>query len=449
MEQTTPHPRSTPITMTDSDIAIRVENLSKRYRLGADAPYYRMTEAVAGLPRLARRTARRLTRSAATAVAPEKKPAHNPRPDLWALKDVSFEVKKGEVLGIIGRNGAGKSTLLKILSRITEPTHGRATLKGRVGSLLEVGTGFHPELTGRENIYLNGAVLGMSRREVNARFNDIVDFSELADFLDTPVKRYSTGMVTRLGFAVAAHLQPEILIVDEVLAVGDAQFQKKCLGKMDDVAKSGRTVLFVSHNMAAVEALCGRAVLLSSGQVICEGETSNSIEQYREAALTDHSSARITHSDNSPVRIVSSRVFGLLDSQRPTSPMTGQPLSVELDYQLMQTAPIDRVRVRLQLFSRTQQLLFTLDTKLTNSPLHLCSPEGIIRCNLDMLPVTAGKYIFALYVWIGETQVISADYCTDVFVQSSDFYKSGRVPDAKRYGPILVKHNWSAAALGQ
>ena len=200
----------------------------------------------------------------------------------WALKDVSFKVNQGDRIGIIGRNGAGKSTLLKILSRITEPTTGSIRIKGRVASLLEVGTGFHPELTGRENIFLNGAILGMQREEIRRKFDEIVDFSEIEKFLDTPVKRYSSGMYVRLAFAVAAHLEPEILIVDEVLAVGDAQFQKKCLGKMDDVGREGRTVLFVSHNMQAIKALCNRAVLLQKGEVISDNSANGAIAKYLE-----------------------------------------------------------------------------------------------------------------------------------------------------------------------
>ncbi|OGV67825.1 MAG: hypothetical protein A2283_22305 [Lentisphaerae bacterium RIFOXYA12_FULL_48_11] len=203
------------------------------------------------------------------------------RDELWALKDISFEVKRGEVLGIIGRNGAGKSTLLKILSRITEPTSGRAVMRGRVGSLLEVGTGFHPELTGRENIFLNGAILGMRKKEIESKFDEIVAFAEVERFIDTPVKRYSSGMYVRLAFAVAAHLDPEILIVDEVLAVGDAAFQKKCLGKMSDVAtREGRTVLFVSHNMAAIQQLCQKGILLSKGQLTYNGTSNDAVNQY-------------------------------------------------------------------------------------------------------------------------------------------------------------------------
>ena len=203
--------------------------------------------------------------------------------EFWALKDVSFEVKEGEVVGIIGRNGAGKSTLLKILSRITEPTEGRVRIRGRVASLLEVGTGFHPELTGRENIYVNGAILGMTRREISAKFDEIVAFAETEKFLDTPVKRYSSGMYVRLAFAVAAHLEPEILIVDEVLAVGDVAFQRKCLGKMGDVSQNGRTVLFVSHNMQAIRSLCKKAIWLQNGQVYGMGDSTTIVEDYLRA----------------------------------------------------------------------------------------------------------------------------------------------------------------------
>ncbi len=244
-----------------SDTIITVENIGKRYRLGAqkNERYTALRDVIAEKARSLFRNPQSAARNGSEADASE----------FWALKNVSFEVKQGEVVGIIGRNGAGKSTLLKILSRITEPTEGRVRIKGRVASLLEVGTGFHPELTGRENIFLNGAILGMGRAEIKSKFDEIVAFAEVEKFLDTPVKRYSSGMYVRLAFAVAAHLEPEILIVDEVLAVGDSQFQKKCLGKMHDVAKGGRTVLFVSHNMNAVESLCTGALSLKKGS-LCE-----------------------------------------------------------------------------------------------------------------------------------------------------------------------------------
>src|ERR1700683_1580526 len=245
-----------------TDVAIRCEGLAKQYRIGEREPYGTLRDAITN----AFTSPSRLLRSAA-------RHSSNGREALnfWALEDVNFEIKRGEVLGIIGRNGAGKSTLLKILSRITEPSTGRVEIKGRVASLLEVGTGFHPELTGRENIFLNGAILGMTRAEIRRKFDEIVAFAEIEKFLDTPVKRYSSGMYVRLAFAVAAHLEPEILIVDEVLAVGDAQFQKKCLGKMGEVAKGGRTVLFVSHNMGVVSTLTQRCIFLQNGTIASDG----------------------------------------------------------------------------------------------------------------------------------------------------------------------------------
>ncbi len=245
------------------DIAIRAAGLGKKYVIGHQSERARYTT----LRDVIDHGARNVLRTASDLLRGRAMVAGDTTEDVWALKDVDFEVKIGEVIGIIGRNGAGKSTLLKILSRITEPTQGRVEIRGRVASLLEVGTGFHPELTGRENIYLNGTILGMTRAEIRRKFDEIVAFAEVKKFLDTPVKRYSSGMYVRLAFAVAAHLEPEILIVDEVLAVGDAEFQKKCLGKMKQVAVGGRTVLFVSHNMNAVQALCDRAIWLDKGRI--------------------------------------------------------------------------------------------------------------------------------------------------------------------------------------
>jgi lipopolysaccharide transport system ATP-binding protein len=254
-----------------SDIAIRVEGLGKRYRIGETVGYKTMRDAMAHFVRY---PFKKMRRSGLTAdIAPHKE-------YLWALKDVSFEVKKGEVVGLIGRNGAGKSTILKVLSRITYPTEGAVDMYGNVGCLLEVGTGFHPELTGRENIFLNGAVLGMKRVDVTRRFEEIVEFSGVRKFLDTPVKHYSSGMYVRLAFSVAAHMEPEILIVDEVLAVGDTEFQKKCLGKMNEVAGQGRTVIFVSHNMEAVKNLCTRGILFREGKVVLDGKINDVVTGY-------------------------------------------------------------------------------------------------------------------------------------------------------------------------
>lgn len=254
-------------------VVIESENLSKRFRLGLAPSFDRVTEILQ----------HSLTGAFRAIRSPGKKPATDD--GFWALRDVSFSIRDGEVVGIIGRNGAGKSTLLKILSRITRPTDGCIRTRGRIASLLEVGAGFHPELTGRENVFLNGSILGMSRREIEAKFDRIVDFAEVEKFLDTPVKRYSSGMYTRLAFSVAAFLEPEILIVDEVLAVGDAEFQQKCLAKMDSVARSGRTVLFVSHNLKAVRSLCPRGLLLRQGQLICDAPVDECLAEYRRWAV--------------------------------------------------------------------------------------------------------------------------------------------------------------------
>ncbi|MDB9521104.1 ABC transporter ATP-binding protein [Dolichospermum circinale CS-1225] len=260
-----------------SDTVIRVENLGKKYIIG-----HQQQERYTAL----RDVITNKVKSIGSLINPQAKNENPAFEEFWALKDVSFDIKQGDRVGIIGRNGAGKSTLLKILSRITEPTTGSIKIKGRVASLLEVGTGFHPELTGRENIFLNGAILGMGKEEIKQKFDEIVAFAEVEKFLDTPVKRYSSGMYVRLAFAVAAHLEPEILIVDEVLAVGDAAFQKKCLGKMEDVGKQGRTVLFVSHNMTALRSLCDRSILLKLGSVLCQGETNKVISQYLDTVIT-------------------------------------------------------------------------------------------------------------------------------------------------------------------
>ncbi len=307
-----------------SDIAIRVENLSKQYKIGA-ARYRHDTlrdQLADGLKTLLRRNGR----------------ARQGTETIWALKDVSFEVKEGEVVGIIGRNGAGKSTLLKILSRITEPTAGHAEIHGRVGSLLEVGTGFHPELTGRENIYLNGAILGMKKAEIKRKFDEIVAFAETEKFLDTPVKHYSSGMYVRLAFAVAAHLEPEILIVDEVLAVGDARFQKKCLNKMQDVGRQGRTILFVSHTMQAITRLCERVILLDEGKVLKDGPSHQVVSAYLSSGLgttgarewpdlTKAPGSEIARLRAVSVRSEDGRVIEAVDIR--------QPVRIEMEYEVL------------------------------------------------------------------------------------------------------------------
>lgn len=312
-----------------SDVAIRVEGLSKQYRLGQRESYKvlreGLTEAMATPFRLLA-SAVRPSGNGTQAVGASREPEH-----LWALNDVSFEVKRGEVVGVIGRNGAGKSTLLKLLARVTEPTRGWAEIHGRVGSLLEVGTGFHPELTGRENIFLNGTMLGMSRREIQRKFDDIVTFAEVARFIDTPVKRYSSGMYVRLAFAVAAHMEPEILLVDEVLAVGDAAFQRKCLGKMEDVSKTGRTILFVSHNMGAISRLCRRCLLLSEGSLRTVGETEQVVATYL-ASTFERTAARDFSED--PAKPVQIRTLRLLnhEGELTTELDVQQPFTTRIEY---------------------------------------------------------------------------------------------------------------------
>lgn len=303
--------------------AIKVQNLGKEYVIGSkekgNETFREMLVSSLSAP------FRRFTQSKGQSQQEER---------FWALKDVSFEIQPGEVVGIIGRNGAGKSTLLKILSRITEPTQGQINIRGRVSSLLEVGTGFHPELTGRENVFLNGAILGMSRAEITRKFDEIVAFAEIDKFLDTPVKRYSSGMYVRLAFAVAAHLEPEILIVDEVLAVGDAQFQKKCLGKMEDVGKEGRTVLFVSHNMAAISRLCSRCVYLEHGQVVNIGDTSAVMESYITAGFS-HQNAEVifTGGEDMDVRFISARTVGAEGVPKPCF-RSDEDIRVNVTYQI-------------------------------------------------------------------------------------------------------------------
>ncbi len=315
-----------------SDIAVRVENLSKRYRLGAQASYHRLSEMLSGMGRATIGTCKRLLARAGKGTDADRPAGPG---EFWALRDVSFEVRQGEVVGIIGRNGAGKSTLLKILSRVTEPTTGRFGVRGRVGSLLEVGTGFHPELTGRENVYLNGSLLGMSRSAVRKRFDDIAAFAEVDAFLDTPVKRYSSGMFVRLAFAVAAHLEPDILVVDEVLAVGDAGFQKKCLGRMKDISHRHTTVLFVSHNMPAVTGFCGRAIWLENGHVREEGQPGPVVAHYLEKGGHQHTSRHWADGTDAPaggeVRLLAASV-STCDGDATTDYFTIQtPLRFEFE----------------------------------------------------------------------------------------------------------------------
>jgi len=366
--------------------AISVENLGKMYRLShqgrrADSFREAITNTVLGpLRRLRQLSGREETME-----------------EFWALKDVSFEVQPGEVVGIIGRNGAGKSTLLKVLSRIVEPTEGRAVLRGRVASLLEVGTGFHPELSGRENIYLNGSILGMKKREIDAKFDEIVAFSEVEKFLDTPVKRYSSGMYVRLAFAVAAHLDPEILIVDEVLAVGDAEFQKKCLGKMKQVATgTGRTVLFVSHNMAAVSTLCGTGVMLERGQVLATGPVTEIVDRYLSSGRSEVE-GKVTPSRPHGASIWITRAELTGGGPDGTSLRMGDELTLRVHFEADPATARPRLGWVLSDASGSR-LLCANNRYSPNPPLPEPASEGTVECRLGMVPLMAGRYQLSLYL---------------------------------------------------
>jgi len=335
-----------------TEISIRTENLGKQYRIGQYVADYRTLRdvLVEGVSAPIRWLSRRR----------EGGPSDRSPDTIWALRHVSFELKQGQVLGVIGRNGAGKSTLLKLLARVTEPTEGMAEIRGRVGSLLEVGTGFHPELTGRENIYLNGAILGMKRLEIEQKFDEIVAFAEVEKFIDTPVKRYSSGMYLRLAFAVAAHLEPEILVVDEVLAVGDAEFQRKCLGKMSEVAHEGRTVLFVSHNMSAISRLTQDTIVLDDGRIICSAPTPEAIDFYMTSGITQVGERRWdemgTDIDERPFRPIALRVLdheGRLTNQT----LASEGFVVEFEYNLDED--ITGLRVGLYLSTSRGEPVFT------------------------------------------------------------------------------------------
>jgi lipopolysaccharide transport system ATP-binding protein len=363
----------------------------------------------------------------------------------WALNGVSFTIDQGERVGIIGRNGAGKSTLLKILSRITEPTRGRVEVWGRVASLLEVGTGFHPELSGRENIYLNGAILGMNRSEIARKFDEIVEFAEVERFLDTPVKRYSSGMYVRLAFAVAAHLEPEILIVDEVLAVGDVQFQKKCLNKMEDVGKEGRTVLFVSHNMQTIRALCDRGIVLESGSVVFNGEVQRAIKIYSEHSYQLMSEIplleRRDRTGSGRVKVSSFRVLDTAGKEVETL-KSGIDYDFEFGYVNDSGKPLDNVIVSFAVLDDQGQTILLLRTNFTDSNVTLNSDLGIVRCRLNNLPLANGTYRLPIYFAYRESEVL--DYIQDavsIVVEGGDFFGTGQI-GLPRKCKILTKAEW-------
>ncbi len=374
-----------------SDTVIRVENLGKKYIIG-----HQKRERYTALRDLLTDGAKSFGRQM---LKPFGKKIPSPDVgDFWALKDVSFEIKRGEAVGIIGRNGSGKSTLLKILSRITEPTNGRISIKGQVASLLEVGTGFHPELTGRENIYLNGAILGMSKVEIKSKFDEIVAFAEVEKFLDTPVKRYSSGMYVRLAFAVAAHLEPEILVVDEVLAVGDIQFQKKCLGKMGKVASEGRTVLFVSHNMPAIRTLCSTALLLDRGNVICNGSTSQCIASYEAQNYQNQGSVWIRSSDKQEGSLVITQINSALHGEQPN-------LVLELDIILESRSKYKPAFLAVDILDTTGTGLMQALPKIEGF-LSDTKPQHLVKVAIYLPPLIPGQYLATVWVGSHNTETI-------------------------------------------
>ncbi len=418
-----------------NDVVIRVENLSKQYHIGAvRQKYATLRDRLTDMAIAPFRRAGKLLRGQATGAAELDE-------TIWALKDVSFQVKPGEVVGVIGRNGAGKSTLLKILSRITEPTTGYADIYGRVGSLLEVGTGFHPELTGRENVYLNGAILGMKRTEIDRKFDEIVAFSEIEKFIETPVKHYSSGMQVRLAFAVAAHLEPEILIIDEVLAVGDVAFQKKCLGKMENVAHAGRTVLFVSHNMSAIQTLCPRAILLQQGNIVLDGPSEEVVRDYL-AGLS--SGAKEAFADNpersgsGEIRFTDARVLDALN--QPTQYLVaGQPASFEFDYENRIQAR--QAHVAMTIYNHFGTAVTNLNMKLTNYIPNKLGTKGTFVCHIPNLPFPLGEYRVAVAVSVNRQTTDLIPNALVFEVGGSTFYQSARTPEAE-YCACMVSHEW-------
>ncbi len=379
----------------------------------------------------------------------KNKKAEAAREEFWALKDINFEVKQGDRIGIIGRNGAGKSTLLKVLSRITEPTRGRISLKGRVASLLEVGTGFHPELTGRENIYLNGAIVGMGRREIREKFDEIVAFAEVEKFLDTPVKHYSSGMYIRLAFSVAAHIDPEIFLVDEVLAVGDVKFQKKCLGKMEEVSKAGRTVLFVSHNMAAVANLCQRGIVLQGGQVRYIGNQTDAISYYLKdmASTTTSLRDRKDRRGSGEVRVTGIEIRDAQGNKLQTV-VSGQDISIHFSFETKPGFNSKHIVMSCLVKTQLDAPVFLHHNRLSKEEFDVLPKAGVFICRFSRLPLPPATYRihYSIIADRGYGAYLDLiDDAVELTVTDGDFFGSGEVPPSS-LGVCLVEGHWSVAA---
>lgn len=411
---------------------IRAENLGKKYKIRhQNAPsYYTVRDKLTG-------SVKSFGRSIKQAWSQEKSAINSHIEDFWALKDIDFTVNQGDRLGIIGRNGAGKSTLLKVLSRITEPSVGRIILKGRVASLLEVGTGFHPELTGRENIYLNGAILGMGKEEINRKFDEIVAFAEVAKFLDTPVKRYSSGMYVRLAFAVAAHLEPEILIVDEVLAVGDIQFQQKCLGKMESVAQEGRTVLFVSHNMGVIQSLCTRGILLGQGEVLVDDTAEAAVSYYLRNLEDLSTQSLLERKDRKGRGQVRLSQVDVISKDGSTALATGRPARFLFEA----TGILPGLYCTFTVYDQLGQPVINFNSTVT-SPQDLKESQlgAKFICEVDELLLVPGQYRM-------NVMLRDHDYLQDHVEGASTFEVEpgeiqGRSINSSSYGSICMGHRW-------
>lgn len=412
-----------------SDLAIRALNLSKKYMIGSTRT---------GL----------FSETITEILAAPFRHLNAPQEELWALQDVSFEVKPGEVVGIIGRNGAGKSTLLKVLSRITEPTTGMAEIHGKLGSLLEVGIGFHPDLTGRENIYLNGVILGMRKAEIAKKFDEIVAFSEVGKFVDTPMKHYSSGMYVRLAFAVAAYLEPDILVIDEVLAVGDAAFQTKCLGKIGDVSTEGRTVLFVSHNMPAIMNLCPRSILLHGGKVVADGPTKDVLDFYLTTidSLTAVPLAqREDRKGNQKVKFLACELRDNAGQKVPCA-VSGQDLVLAFKYAAADKQAVKGVHVEFEIYGRFHESLFQLATNIQGMDFDEIPANGEILLKIPRVPLQPGRYNFDIYCTVMGTMADYIQHAATLQVEPGNYFSSGRLPQPD-HGTFLVDHNWSVTPI--
>lgn len=428
-----------------SDIAIHIENLGKAYKIARlRKPTDTLRDQVADWFHSTQRGA----------PVPGELPAlydpANQGAGIWALRNVSFDVRQGQVIGILGRNGAGKSTLLKILARITEPTTGFADIYGRVGCLLEVATGFHPELTGRENIYLNGAIMGMQRNETARRFDEIVAFAEIEKFIDTPVKRYSSGMYTRLAFAVAAHLQSEILLIDEVLAVGDAAFQKKCLGKMGEVAQEGRTILFVSHNIAAIQSLCDHGIVLQNGRVVLEDQASRAIGFYLRlngAAPANDLRQRIDRRGSGRVRMVRCRFVDETTRDEPGALLSGMPLLIEIEFEKLTTDVIDNFDISISFYSEFGALMFACKSSARGRHLRLDTSPGHVYCRIPRFPLSAGLYSYNLACEVNSIVSDSIRDAGQITVEAGDYYGTGKLPVGEQPS-VFIEYDWRSQPAG-